>query len=94
MATITFDTLKFVETLKTHGMHEEQAKGVAEAFKDAQGEAELATRRDIDDLRRDMREIESNLKRDMRELEQRMLIKLGGLMVLAVGIVATLVKLL
>ena len=87
MATITFDTLKFVETLKTHGMHEEQAKGVAEAFKDAQGEAELATRRD-------MREVESNLKRDMRELEQRMVIKLGGLMVLAVGVVATLVKLL
>lgn len=94
MSAITFDTLKFVETLKTHGMHEEQAKGVAEAFKDAQGEAELATRRDIDDVRRDMREMESNLRRDMREMEQRMIIKLGGLMVVAVGVVATLVKLL
>jgi hypothetical protein len=39
MSAITFDTLKFVETLKMYGMHEEQAKGVAEAFKDAQGEA-------------------------------------------------------
>ncbi len=27
MATITFDTLKFVETLKAHGISEEQAKG-------------------------------------------------------------------
>jgi len=43
MATITFDTLKFVETLKSHGMPDEQAKGIAEAFRDATGEAELAT---------------------------------------------------
>ena len=33
-------------------------------------------------------------KQDLRELEYRMTIKLGGLMVAAVGIVATLVKLL
>lgn len=92
MSAITFDTLKFVETLKMHGMHEEQAKGVAEAFKDAQGEAELAIRRDIDNARRDMHEMESNLRRDMRKMEQRMIIKLGGLMVVAVGVVATLVK--
>jgi hypothetical protein len=44
---------------------------------------QLATRRDIDDVHR-----------DMREMEQRMIIKLGGLMVVAVGVVATLVKLL
>jgi len=34
------------------------------------------------------------LKRDIKELEQRMVIKLGSLMVVAVGAVAALVKLL
>ena len=51
MATITFDTLKFVETLKSHGMPEEQVKGIAEAFRDASGEAELATKRDMKEMR-------------------------------------------
>lgn len=47
MATITFDTLRFAETLKAHGLSEEQAKGIAEAFRDAQGESDLVTRKDL-----------------------------------------------
>lgn len=38
---ITFDTHKFVRTLKDAGVPESQA----EAFKEAQGEADLATKR-------------------------------------------------
>ena len=34
------------------------------------------------------------LRRDMRDMEQRLIIKLGGLMALAIGIVTALVKLL
>lgn len=90
MVAITFDTHKFVRRLKEAGIPEGQAEAVADAFRDAQGEAELATKRDIGDVRN---EIEL-LRRDMRDLEQRMTIKLGALMVAAVGIVATLVKLL
>jgi hypothetical protein len=81
MTTITFDTLKFVRTLKAAGVPELQAEAFSEAFKDAQGEAELATKRDIDDLRR-----------DMIQLEQRLIIKLGTLMAVSVGVVAALVK--
>ena len=83
MATITFDTHKFIRKLKDSGIPESQAEAIADAFKDAQSEAELATKRDIDDLRR-----------DMREMEQRLTVKLGGMMVAAVAVVATLVKLL
>jgi len=83
MTAITFDTLRFARKLKESGLPEQQAEAIAEAFKEAQGEAELATKRDIEDIRR-----------DMREMEQRMVIKLGGLIVLAVGVVAALVKLL
>jgi hypothetical protein len=83
MTTITFDTHKFIRTLKDAGIPEQQAEAFADAFRDAQGEADLATRRDIDDLRR-----------DMREMEQRLIIKLGGLMAVSIGLVAALVRLL
>lgn len=38
--------------------------------------------------------VRSDLKRDIKELEQRMVIKLGSLMFVAVGAMAALVKLL
>ena len=47
MSTITFDTLKFVERLEKAGVPREQASAMAEAFKDASGEAEIATRKDV-----------------------------------------------
>jgi len=50
MANITFDTLKFVRRLKDSGIPEAQAEAVAEAFKEASGEAELATKQDIERL--------------------------------------------
>ena len=36
MAIITFDTLKFVEKLKSGGIPEDQAKVISEAFRDAE----------------------------------------------------------
>jgi hypothetical protein len=50
MATITFDTLKFVHRLKESGIPEGQAEAIAEAFRDASVEAELATKRDVERL--------------------------------------------
>ncbi|MEO5375625.1 MAG: CCDC90 family protein [Alphaproteobacteria bacterium] len=50
MAAITFDTLKFVHRLREAGIAEPQAEAIAEAFKDASGEAEIATKRDIERL--------------------------------------------
>lgn len=47
MSTITFDTLKFAERLEKAGIPREQASAMAEAFKDASGEAEIATRKDV-----------------------------------------------
>ena len=45
-----FDTHKFVRKLKESGFEEKQAEGIAEAFKDASGEAELVTKRDLKEL--------------------------------------------
>jgi len=53
MATITFDTLKFVEKLKSGGVSDKQAKVEAEALVIAFSEAmdsQLATKSDINHL--------------------------------------------
>ncbi|MEO5327303.1 MAG: CCDC90 family protein [Magnetococcus sp. THC-1_WYH] len=55
-------------------------------------------KRDIEsvraELKRDIESVRADLKRDIKELEQRMVIKLGSLMFVAVGAMAALVKLL
>ena len=76
MPTISFDTRKFIRRLRDAGISEEQAEAIAEAFREARIEAEIAT------------------KTDLRELEYRLIIKLGTMIVVAIGVVATLVKLL
>ena len=45
---------------------------------------------DIAEVKRDIAEV----KRDMKELEMRLTIKLGAMLAIAVGVMATLVKLL
>jgi len=50
MATITFDTHKFIRTLKAAGIPENQAEAIAEAFKEAHLEAEFATKTDLREL--------------------------------------------
>ena len=47
MASITSDTHKFIRRLKEAGVPESQAEAMAEALRDAQGEAELVTKQDI-----------------------------------------------
>jgi hypothetical protein len=50
MATVTFDTLKFVETLKEAGVLETQAKDFSTAVRESHEAAELATKRNIAEL--------------------------------------------
>ncbi len=80
MTTITFDTLKFANRLKSAGVSsaEAEAEAMAEIF-DIAGR-DLVTKEYFDT--------------QLTQLEQRMTIKLGALMVGAIGIVAALVKLL
>jgi 2-phosphoglycerate kinase len=85
MTVLAFDTLKFARRLQAAGMDarlaEEQAEALAEALE--ANLQELATKADIADLRK-----------EMLLLEQRLIIKLGSMLVVAVGVVAALVKLL
>jgi len=47
MATVTFNTLKFVETLEKAKLTREQATAIAAAVRDAQESADVATRGDV-----------------------------------------------
>ena len=64
MATITFDTLQYVEKLKTGGFTDQQAKVMAEAQKqaiDTAADATLATKADIVNVRKDLEQLERKL---------------------------------
>jgi hypothetical protein len=66
MAAVMFDTHKFVCRLKESGFEEKQAEGIAEAFKDASGEAELATKRDVEQIRAEIRELKAEMTGEMK----------------------------
>ncbi|GAB6068446.1 hypothetical protein JCM13664_17660 [Methylothermus subterraneus] len=52
------------------------------------------THRRIEEVRAELKHDIAELRRDLKDLEYRMVIKLGSLLVVAVGVVAALVKLL
>ena len=62
---ITFDTLKFVETLQASGIPETQAKAMAAAFREAQGEADWVNKRDPKELELKLTSELTALKGDM-----------------------------
>ena len=97
MASIAFDTYAFVKELIQAGMPEEQAEVLARSQATLIDE-KLTTKRDLKELEtlltRDLKELEARLIHDLKELETRMTLRLGSMMVVAVGVVAALVKLL
>jgi hypothetical protein len=100
MATVTFDTHKFVKTLEGAGVPELQAEAFSTAVRESHEAAELATKSDLREyesairgdlekleigLRHDMKELETGLRHEIKELELRMTIKLGSIVVVALG---------
>ena len=65
---VAFDTLVYAKKLKSVGFTESQAEALAESQAQLI-ESRLATKQDIELVRRDMKELEASLKRDMKELE-------------------------
>ena len=92
MATLTFDTLKFVERLTESGFSEPQARGMSSAIQEVQQAnlSELATKADLQavkqELKSDMRALETTLKSDIREMDARIMgeIRLNRWMLLLV----------
>ncbi|MCY3985842.1 MAG: hypothetical protein OXF23_02210 [Candidatus Dadabacteria bacterium] len=53
-------------------------------------ELKTELKRDIEELRTELKRDIQEVRRDMKELEQRMTIKLGGLIVVTIGIIVAL----
>ena len=88
--TAIFDMLAYAKKLKSAGFTEDQAEIQAQALAEII-EERLATKQDL-------KELELRLKQDLKELELRLkldlTLRLGGMLVAGIAIVATLVKLL
>ena len=94
MTTITFDTLKFVETLKASGFEEPQAKGMATAIQEVQKSNldALATKTDILGVKHEIRELELRLSAEMAKIHGELAILRWGMAVILGGIVALILK--
>ena len=90
MAAIMFDTYAFVKELTGAGMPEPQAEVLARS------QVELIDKKLAD--KQDLKLVKEDLQRELRELELRLTynltIRFGSMMVVAVGIMAALVKML
>ncbi|MBF0165214.1 MAG: DUF1640 domain-containing protein [Magnetococcales bacterium] len=83
---ITFDTLKFVETLKASGFDEAQSKGMAAAIQEVQKAnlEGLATKEDIREVKPDIKELELRIAAELARLRWGMAVTVGGVMALVI----------
>lgn len=73
MTAITFDTYKFVQTLQAAGFDQKQAEAVSSAFKEAAGEAELATKADLRELKTEIELLRRDMTGAMTSMEARIM---------------------
>jgi len=100
MKAANFDSLTYANRLKAAvmdgGLAKVQASVMTEVIQDHFHT--LSTKQELQqlgqDLRKEIQLLRLEVQKDMQLLEQRMVIKLGSLMVLAIGVVASVVKLL
>ena len=90
MAAVPCDTLKLARRLESAGFPPRQAGVTAEALAEAMSGAELATRADLDraatGLRAEIAALRVELKAEIELLRRDMTIRLGGMLVVSVGI--------
>lgn len=99
MAQVYFDTLKFVETLEAAGVPTAQAKAFSSAVRESHEAVDVATKRDLDDVRKEMiarfEKTDSQIadvRKDMEMLRKDIIIKFGSMLVVAVGILSAVIK--
>lgn len=100
MAQVFFDTLKFVKTLESAGVPTLQAEAFANVVRDSHEAAEVATKADITEVKRDLEDVRKEISHTRQELESKidklglqLTVKFGGMLVVAVGVLAAIIKL-
>src|SRR5271157_1448187 len=92
MNAVPFDTLKFARRLEDAGLSAPVAGGASESLAEALTGAEFATRGDIGSLRTEMKSEMEQLRHEMELLRRDLTIRLGGMMVVAVGVLLTAIR--
>lgn len=86
---LAIDTLAYAKELQEYGFTQQQAEGQAKTLGKIIDE-NLATKHDIELVRKEIVEV----RRDIEEMGMKLTIRLGGMLVVGIGVVATLIKLL
>ncbi|HLD17119.1 MAG TPA: hypothetical protein VJB02_05355 [Coxiellaceae bacterium] len=93
-----FDTLAYAKRLMEVGFTKKQAEGQAEAMAQLVG-SELMTKRDIKKVELDINRLEANMDRIEKELiivekrlTDRLTLRMGAMLTVAVSVLATLLK--
>ena len=99
MVALAFDTLKAADDLRSAGLPDEQAKAIIRTVQAGAGIdlAQVATKQDMRDLEIRIDSVKHSVELVRREIElakRDMTIRLGSMLVVAVGVMAALVKLL
>ncbi len=92
---IQFDTLRFVEKLKSAGMPEAQAKAGAEALATALGESAsglLATKADITSIKIETAGVKSELKLEMADVKSELKLMKWMVVTIVAGVVSLIAK--
>lgn len=97
MTTIGFDTLQFVQRLRKAGMNEGEAEAIAEAVRDVQDSAGVATKydlalvqQDIAGLRKDVAVIKAELEVKIAEAKGELIRWVVGVGMLQTAMIAAL----
>jgi hypothetical protein len=83
MATLTVDTHQFIKRLKNAGIQETEAEAIAEVVRDAQANADLATKQDLSI-------IEAKLETKMAEMKADLIKWVVSVGVLQTALIAAL----
>ncbi|AHF72898.1 putative phage protein [Candidatus Sodalis pierantonius str. SOPE] len=65
MGQVAFDTQEFVETLESAGLPKDQAKAISIAVRKSHEVADVATKRDLEDVRKDLTIQIADIRKDM-----------------------------
>ncbi|WP_440862786.1 coiled-coil domain-containing protein [Symbiopectobacterium purcellii] len=70
MGQVAFDTQEFVETLENAGLPKDQAKAISLVVRKSHEVADLATKRDLEDVRKDLSADIAEVKREIADVRK------------------------
>ncbi|CAK8737399.1 hypothetical protein SODG_007497 [Sodalis praecaptivus] len=86
MGQVAFDTQEFVETLEKSGLKKEQAKAISIAVRKSHEVADVATKadianvkRDLDDVRKDLTFQITDVRKDMQLVRKDLQLEMAGI---------------